>query len=191
MRYRQIISILNNEKTLTHEEEENIRKHFQFAKSKKYEIVLPCNSVCDKIFFINKGIIRAHFSNEKGKNVTRVIASENHFLTNMISFRTLSRSIEAFECLEDTEYIYITKGNLNALLERSPLFRIKYCEILEIYNANQINHIHSITNSDVCAKIQYLKSNYSNIIGRVSDQILASFIGVSRETIGRNKNQLQ
>jgi hypothetical protein len=51
-------------------------------------------------------------------------------------------------------------------------------------------HIHVVTNSEACAKMQYLKTNFPNLIGRISDQILASFIGLSRETLVRNKAHL-
>lgn len=108
----------------------------------------------------------------------------------MISFRTSYKNIEAFECLEDTEYLYITRLDMNKLLECSKNFRVRYCDILEINNAEQINHIHFITNLEACAKLQYFKTKFPYLIGRVSDQIIASFIGFSRETFVRKKNQI-
>lgn len=108
----------------------------------------------------------------------------------MISFRTSNKNIEAFECLEDTEYLYITRTDMNKLLECSKNFGVRYCDILEINNAEQINHIHFITNSEACAKLQYFKTQFPFLIGRVSDQVIASFIDFSRETFVRNKKHI-
>jgi hypothetical protein len=188
MRYNQLLLFLNNEKQLNSTEENNIRKYFHFIQVKRRDFILRSDVICDKIFFINKGVIRAYYTNDKGTIITRMIASENQFLTNMISFRNLGKNIEAFECLEDTELLYITRNELTILLESSTLLREKYCNLLEQYNALQINHIHFITNSEVTTKIQYLKSNFPEIIGRVNDHIISSFLG--RETFVRYKSLL-
>ncbi len=188
MHYNPILAFLNNKQKLSGEEEQNIRKYFRFAKAQRKEKIVTSNSRCDKIVFVNKGIIRAYCNKEK--EVTRMIVSENQFLTNMNSFHLGKENTETFECLEDTEYLYITKPDMNKLLESSPIFKVMCYDILAMYNAVLVTHIHFITNSEVCTKIQYFKTNFPNLIGRISDQILASFIGVSRETIGRNKDQL-
>jgi len=190
MTYNQILLFLNKDKKLPHEEEQHVRKYFRAATARKKDIILRSGSICDKFFFINKGIIRAYFYNGKGIKITRMIACENQFLTNMMSFRTLSSNMETFECLENTEYLYITRQDMDKLLACAPTFPAKYCEILEIYNAVQVNHIHFITNSDVREKVHYLKTNFPDLTGRLSDHILASFIGVSRETFSRNKGKL-
>ncbi len=55
-----------------------------------------------------------------------MIACENQFLTNMMSFRTLSKNMETFECLEDAEYLYITRQDMDKLLACTPIFQVKY-----------------------------------------------------------------
>jgi CRP-like cAMP-binding protein len=190
MKYTQLLSFLNNDKQFDSDEIEKVRKYFTYAIANKKEIILDSETVCDKIFFINKGIVRAYYTNEKGNVITRMIVSENQFITNMISFRNFGKNIETFECLENTEYLFISRNELTNLLDCCPSLRIRYCEILEQYNAIQINHIHFITNSDVCAKIHYIKSNFPNLITRANDHILASFLGLSRETIVRHKSNL-
>lgn len=187
MNYKQILSILNNEKQLSSEEIGSIKKHFHFTKSRKKEIILNSNSICDKIFFVNNGIIRAYYTNDKGNVITRMIAAENQFLTNMISFRNFGKNIETFECLEDAEYLYISRKELNALLESSKKFRDKYCEILEHYNAIHIKHIHAVSCNDIISKIEYLKIEFPHLINRISDEILASFLGSSRIWFTKNK----
>lgn len=187
MHYNQILSFLNSEKKLNQKAESSIRKHFHFIQVKKKDILLHAYTVCDKIFFINKGVLRAYYINDKGTMITRTIASENRFLTNMISFINFAKNIETFECLEDADLLYINRKELTELLDISPVIRARYCDLLEQCNAIQIKHIHFITNSEVTDKIQYLKSNFPEIVGRVNDRILASFLGISRETIVRHK----
>lgn len=188
MKYTHFLSFLKKEAKLNIEEEENIKKYFQFSKAKKKEIILRCGTVCDKIFFINKGIFRAFYISDQNIEITRMIATENKFLTNMISFRSLSENIENFECLEATEYLYISKANLKELLDTVPSFKERYLRILEEYNAIHINHIHCITNASTAQKVHYIKTISQNLISRISDGVLASFIGVSREAIVRNKS---
>jgi CRP-like cAMP-binding protein len=188
--YKQLLKAISLYHQFTPTEVNFITEKFKHSTAKKKEIILASNNPCDKIYFVNKGIMRAYFINHKGEAITRIIASENCFLTNMISFNNLGSNTEIFECIEDTSFLYITKQDLLALFNFSIQMRISYCEILELNYALQTNHIHIIANSDTCTKIRYLKTNYSYLVGRVSDQILASFIGVSRETLVRNKTHL-
>jgi signal-transduction protein with cAMP-binding, CBS, and nucleotidyltransferase domain len=188
--HKQLLKQLQANHQLTDDDVTKITERFKFSSAKKKAIILDLNKPSDKILFINKGAVRAYFINHKGDPITRMIASEDCFLTNMISFRNLGDNTEIFECLEDTAYLYISKPHLLELLEYSNQIRVCYYKLLEFNYALQTMHIHVVTNSDACAKMQYLKTNFPNLIGRISDQILASFIGLSRETLVRNKAHL-
>lgn len=190
MQYHQLLQLLNEGEPLTEEDVVKVRKHVHPFRAKKKEILLYAGDSCDRIFFVNKGMIRAYFTNHKGADVTRMIATENCFMTNMISFKRLSVNNETIECLEDAELLIIKRHDLIAMLEDSTLLRAKYCNFLEQYNAMHINHIHMVNGTKATERIQYLKRHFPETIGRASDQVIASFLGMARETFARSKPML-
>lgn len=128
--------------------------------------------------------MRAYHINEKGNEITRMIAGQNKFIAN---FKNLTSRKEIIESITTSNVLMITEQNFDFLLKSSINIKCMYGDIMEIYNANNINHYMTINSSDVKFKLQYLKSNFPNVINNVNDEILASFINMSRETFVRHK----
>ena len=156
----------------------------------KKEILINELLPCDKLFFINKGLLRAFYMDEKGKEITRMIAWENRFLTNIISFKNFSENNEIIECVEKAEILYIDKHGFDILMKSSLNLKSIYADILEEYNALHIKRFQSMNTFDLYQRIIDLKTEFPNFINRVSDNILASFLGISRVYLVKKKHLL-
>src|SRR5690554_7868767 len=88
-------------------------------KYKKNEDLISNHSICDKIFFITKGVLRIFCVNEKGLEKTHLIAVENQFCTNWASFINLSQNNTIIQSLENTEVIYMYQQDFFKLVESS------------------------------------------------------------------------
>lgn len=187
MEYKPLINFLKKQANISIEEELGIRCYFKPEIIRKKTILEHPNSTCRKLYFINSGLLRAFYNNEKGKECTRMIAWEERFLTNMPGFKKFSGAAEIIECLEDAEVMAINKTDFDRLLPTSPVFKNIYCHLLEEYNAVYLNRFQVLSSSDIKYKIQHIKTDYPHLIGRVSDGVLASFLCISRETFVRYK----
>lgn len=190
MKYQQLIDLLNSYGNITKEEEMSIRKTFVIQKVNKKELLIHENFPCNKLFFINKGLLRIFYVNDKGNEFTRMIAWENRFLTNMISFKNLGDNNEIIECIENAEILYIKRDTFNDLMKSSLNLKSIYADILEDYNANNVRRFQELNNNNIKVKMETLKYNFPQLIGRVNDVILSTFLGISRETFVRNKRSL-
>ncbi len=190
MEHQPLIDFLKCHAIISNQEEVNIRKYFHSSFLKKNEIIQHTHTPCKKLFFVKKGLLRAFYINDKGKLFTRMIAWENRFLTNMVSFKGFSDNIETFECLEDAEVLGIDQQGLEQLLKKSVTLKNIYCSLLEEYSAMHLKRFHIFSAADIGSRIQFLKTDYPQLLGRVNDSILASFLCISRETFVRHKSKL-
>lgn len=187
MKYAQLIEFLKNYGDISELEEKKLQSLFMAITVNRKEILIKEFLPCDKLFFINKGLLRTFYIDEKGREITRMIAWENRFLTNIISFKDFSENKETIECIEKSDVLFITKDDFEILMKYSLNLKCIYAEILEEYNALHISRFYHLNTSDLKLKINHLKNDFPFLINRVNDNILASFLGISRESFNRNK----
>ena len=96
MNIEKFITYLQTIEKIEETDLQKIRQKFKSKKCKKKEILISNNQVCDKVFFIIKGMLRAYYVDEKGLEKTRLISIENEFCSNWASFHNLSKNIINF-----------------------------------------------------------------------------------------------
>ncbi len=70
---------------------EEIKKHFEKVEFKKGEKLIKQGKTCKYLYFIEKGLGRSHFYNEKGKDITTWFFAENDVMTIVKSFFNKNR----------------------------------------------------------------------------------------------------
>lgn len=155
----------------------------------KGEKILNLHAVCHHIYFIEKGIARIYYL-KKGKDVTEWFAFEDSYCFSIISFFNQTPSSLEIECLENCEVHFIPRDKLLHLcdndLEISKYFRILIGNSL-IYSQVRMESIQFETASE-----RYLNLLHHNpkIIQRVPLQYIASYLGISFETLSRIRAKL-
>lgn len=89
--------------------------------------------------------------------VTRMIAWEGRFLTNLVSFKHFSNNKEFFECIQNAEVLWIDRNKFENLLTNSLNLKHIYLNILEEYPAANIKRFEHINTNNVEKKILHLK----------------------------------
>lgn len=190
MNYKQLFSLLENYGTISEAEQKNIEKYFKPLETKKKQTLIDRQKPANKLFFVNEGFLRAYYINENGKEITRMIAWENRFLTNLSSFRSLNENNEVIESITNAEILQINRTDFEILLKSSSNLKSMYADILEEYNAVHIRRFESLNTFDIEKKFQHLKDEYPHLIKNLNDKLLASFLGISRIHYFNNKHLL-
>lgn len=191
MNHEQLLTLIKKYGSISEFEEESIKTFFIPLIVIKKEILIEKNSLCNKLFFVNKGLLRTYYSDNNGNEFTRRIAWEKGFLTNMNSFRKNGiENNETIECIENAEILQITKKDLDKLLSHSENLRKIYQIILEKYMAINIRRYQHIAHSTPLDRLTYFFKNYPFLKSRINDNVLASFLSISRITLSRTKKEL-
>lgn len=187
MNHEKLITLLNQYGTISENEKQNIEKYFIPKQVKRKQVLIEKNSPCNKLFFINNGLLRTYYTNEKGVEVTRMIAWENRFLTNIGSFKNLTENNETIECVENAEILYINRMNFEKLITSSLNVKSIYADIIEEYNILHIKRFEQLNTKDAVGKYKFFIENFNPLKNRINDSLLASFLSISRKTIERIK----
>lgn len=174
---------------LSGEAEQEFLSTIQRKQVAKKELLQKEGVVCDDVFFIEKGIARTFYYRD-GKDITYWIAAENEFVGAMGSFFSRKPSNKLVETLEDSILWVFNYHKLESLYSSSQelermgrLFANYGITLLE----EKFDDSHFLS-----AKQRYdlLIEKHPTIIQRVSLGIVASYLGITQETLSRIRRQV-
>ncbi|MDR6570043.1 MULTISPECIES: Crp/Fnr family transcriptional regulator [Chitinophaga] len=161
-----------------------ISNKLQFAEFKRKQIVLKQEDVCDHLFFVSKGLLRAYYDKD-GEDVTSWFMMDNDFIVSVLSFFERSKSHEAIEALEDCELAYIHYDDLMYLYAHSLEFNIIGRKLTEYYYCRSEERLLAMRKQKASDRYDFLLQKHPELIKRVPSAYIASYLGISRETLSR------
>lgn len=175
---------------LTDEEFEFCKTLFQPKKLRKKQYLLQEGDVCRYTIFVEKGILKSYTIDKKGSEHILQFAMEGWWIGDLYSFFTGLPSMYNIDALEDSELLLITKPNWDILLERVPKLE-RFFRILIQNNlvATQKRLIGSFSETAE-KKYENLMNSFSDCYQRVPQHMIASYLGITRETLSRIRNNI-
>lgn len=176
---------INEKVQLTQEEQEICKTFFTPKKLRRKQYLLQQDDVCKHTAFVEKGVLRVYTVDDKGYEHIIQFALEGWWVSDIYSFLTGEPSIYNIDALEDAELVMLSKSSNEAMLENVPkmerYFRILFQNALV---AMQRRLVGSLSQSAE-EKYTRLVTTYPNIIQRVPQHMIASYLGIAAETLSR------
>lgn len=170
---------------------------FDFAKTlfipkklRKKRFLFGEGDICKYTVFVEKGLLRSFTVDDKGGEHILQFSLEGWWSADLYSFLTAEPSPFYVEAVEDSELLLITKPSWDLLLKEVPAFE-RYFRILIQNNliATQRRLIGSFSETAE-EKYNRLLKDFPDIVQRVPQHMIASYIGITRETLSRIRSQI-
>src|SRR5690606_21014023 len=176
--------------TLTEEELDYCRSRFVPKKLRKRQYLRQEGDICKYTVFVEKGLLRSFTVDDKGSEHILQFAMEGWWLADLYSFLTNEPSPYHMDAIEESELLMIDRESWDNLLERVPAME-RYFRILIQNNliATQRRLIGAMSET---AEEKYIKltQTFPECIQRVPQHMIASYLGITRETLSRTRGQM-
>lgn len=169
---------------------EIITSCFEPVTTRRNEILLQYDEVCKCYYFINKGCIRLFTTTKEGTDSSRYFAFEGNFATALPSFIDQKPAREYLQTIEKSELLCISRKDFYHLVETIPEFAKIYTEILELGFIIAQKRIYGFQGFDALDKVKWLIEYQPQLLLRVSNRMVASYLGISPSTLSRIKSKL-
>lgn len=154
----------------------------------KNKLLLREGRVCTHLYFLEKGALRG-FYNLEGKEITHWFGFEKDFVTSFHSFITGEPAVENIQLLEGSILWSISKETLTDLLS-------KHHEIERLLRIAYEKYYIRLEERFVNAQFKTATERYENllqqtpyILERVNLGFIASYLGISQETLSRIRSK--
>lgn len=155
-------------------------------------VLLKEGEVSKKVFIIEKGCIRAWFNNH-GKDITFQFFFENNTVASIESFRKKIPSPVSIETIEPAILWYCHKKDMDRIiaeLNEIPVIRDKFIDTIFERTFDYMKHFFSFIKDSPQQRYLNLLKERPEIIKRVPQHYIASYLGISTVHLSRIKNQL-
>lgn len=174
-----------DDKTLSY-----ISSYFKFKKTKRNEFLLKEGEICKHFYFVNKGCIRLFNVNKDGEEGTRYFHFEDAFGTALPSLINQKASFEFMQTIEPSELLIINRDDYFHLVDTVPEFAFVYRQILESAYIKSQERIYCFQGLEAIEKVRWVLTNQSKWLTRLSNKMVASYLGLTPQTLSRLKSKL-
>ncbi|TRX35449.1 Crp/Fnr family transcriptional regulator [Flavobacterium sp. ZT3R18] len=173
--------------TLTEECKDDLKKASKILTLDKEAKIVKEGQFADKLYFVVRGGARAYYL-KNGKDITDWFAFEGEFVSAIDSFFQDSPTMYTIELLEPTTLLQISRETVFALTNKHHCFE-KLGRIAVTKTMLELQErVVSIQFESALQKYTNLINARPDIIQRVQLTHIASYIGVTLETLSRIRN---
>lgn len=171
--------------TLSDTEFDQVWSHFSVKKLRKHQFVIQVDDPVRYEYFVVSGCLKAYVINEDNKMHILQFAMQNWWVTDYQSYYKGTSAKLYIDCIEDAEVLCISLENKDKIC--AELHQVEHF-FRKKTNAGYValqQRILSLLTSTPKEKYEQLLTQYPQLFQKVPKQLIAAYLGVSRETLSR------
>ena len=162
---------------------------FETNQYNKGTILLRQGEVCNHLYFMEEGICR-YYSLKDGNDITTWFSFKNEFVTSFTSFFPRDPSYENIEVTTPSELHSLSYASLQKLKEQSNEVEKIINHFIVDYTLQLERRLFSIQNHTATEKYTTILKHDARLVNQIPGKHLASYLGVSRETLSRIRSSI-
>jgi CRP-like cAMP-binding protein len=181
---------LNKNTDLSEKVINSITQNLRVENIKKGNRLLNAGEVCSFSFFIEKGLLRMYSINELGKEQIIQFAPENWLVSDRSSSYFSKASDFYIDAIEDSEIIFISKDFMDLAAEKHDSFRVFFEKLLHNHIRHMQKRISLLLGATAEQRYMDFIKLYPDLMLRVPQWMIASYLGVTPESLSRVRKEL-
>lgn len=161
---------------------------FQKKELSAKTTLLHEGEVAQNIYFIQKGCLRIWF-NDEGKDITFQFFFEGQAVSSIESFFTRQPSLFSLESIEPTTVILLSHKDFDTINVLYPEIKSGFQNILLQRMTNYAGLFLSRIKDNPRKRYEDLLKNHPEIIQRVPQHYIASYLGITPISLSRIRNK--
>ena len=185
-----VISNIFSTLNYSRQEENYIAEKLQRIELKKGSFLLKNGEKVTDQYYVESGCLRTFFIDESGKEHTLQFAIHDWWISDFTAFFSEEKAILNIEVLQDSVMYRVSKNDMDVLFSQVEGLNAFFRKKMERAFASFQKRI--LANLSQSASQRYLDfvENYSNVEQQVKNYHIASYLGITTETLSRIRKEL-
>jgi CRP-like cAMP-binding protein len=187
--YDILFNHFNKYVSLSEEEFEECKLLFKYKKYRKHQYILQEGEVSRNETFILKGCTRTYEVDNNGQEHIIQFGLETWWVGDLHSFLTNTPTRYNIDCLEDTEVLHIPRIEMEKMYDRVPKLERFFRILIQKAYIASTERIYSNLSKSAFERYQEFIHKYPHIEQRVPNHQIASFLGITPQSLSRIRSQ--
>jgi len=175
--------------SLSLESKQGFAERLKRVELPKGYMLLRQDTICNYLYFVDTGLARTFYWKD-GKDVTDWFSIENSFATSPISFINRQPDRRAIELLEPSILYSLHYNDMESLCSIHHDIETFFRRFVNFSLVEMLQKIDSLHFSTALQRYKSLMTTHPNIIQRVPLGMIASYLGITQETLSRIRSQI-
>lgn len=185
MKSKILFQNIQNKVAISEEEFEAFADFFQYREFKKKAILVGEKCANDTLYFIEKGLLYSYKTLENGELQVIQFAKENHWMSDLVSFFTSSKSLFGIQALEDSQVWMISKTDFELICSRYPKMETVFRLNFQSAYVNMLIRVSDIYSEDAQSKYNHFLKQFPDLAQRIPQYLIASYLGILPSSLSR------
>jgi CRP-like cAMP-binding protein len=177
--------------SLNEDEKELFQKIVTVQSLTKNSFFIREGQICNRVAFVESGILRHFYYTEDKIEVTRWVSLKNTFSTSFASFIRDTPSHENIQAIQDSIILTISKKDWQTLCDQYPTFHEIWVKNIESLYIGMEERVFSLIALQAEQRYEFLCNTYPEFIKEVPLKFIASMLGMEPRHLSRIRNRKQ
>lgn len=156
----------------------------------KGEFLLNAGQVCSDTFFVEKGLLRMYSVDESGKEHIIQFAPENWLISDRSSQYFKEKSAFSIEAVEPSEVLVLPYHFFSDLAEVNPASTSYNMDLMLRHVRSLQSRINGLLGATAEERYLDFIKTYPDVFRRVPQHMVASYLGITPESLSRVRKEL-
>ena len=190
MDYTELIRYLTDHLEADGAEIAAVVEGFPVRQVKKGRFLLRPGEICRHSFFVEKGLLRQYSIDVKGKEHLLQFGPENWFVTDRESAFFHQPSAYFIQAYEDSRVVMLDESFVERMIERWPAYSQVNSRLLHNHVRHLQTRITLLLSATAEERYLHFVSVYPDILSRVPQAMVASYLGMTPESLSRVRRRI-
>lgn len=187
----QLIAYLQQVKPMPDNDAQEIYSYFDTQNFREGDRLFEGDKICRVMYFVCKGILRIATVKEKGTEATHYFHQAGNFCTILQSFNDETVTDASIYAACDAEVLIVSKSKLLTLYKRFPYLQEIIEELHRRQLLNKVNLRNAYLGEDAESRYRIFLKLQSEIALRVPLKDVASYLGITPQSLSRIRRKIQ
>lgn len=162
-----------------------IFSHFSTKKFKRHQFVIQEGENVPNDYFILNGCLKSYFTDNNGKEHILQFGMQDWWITDYQAYYNKTKATINIDCIENSELLSLSFENREKLCAEMHKIEHFFRKKTNKHNVALQQRILSLLSNSAKEKYDSLLQLYPQLFQKVPKQLIASYLGVTRETLSR------
>jgi CRP-like cAMP-binding protein len=166
------------------------RSYLRPLALRKRQHLLSAHEVCRHYAFVTQGCLRSYSLTAQGHEHTLQFAPEGWWISDLYSLLTQQPSTMSIDALEDAQVLLLDQADQETIYAECPVFERYFRLLMQSRYVVLQERVNAALSQSAAEKYQDFLRKYPTIVQRVPQHIIASYLGLTPESLSRVRRQL-